>query len=65
MTKAEMLEHLSHFPDDAIIVAFDGDSSQMEHITGFLHGPQQQPFKTSDGEIPPGTYIVEICTDEP
>lgn len=64
MTKAGFIEAIRFAPDDAEIIAFNGDSGQMEIVTGLLLGTQRTPFKHTDGEIPSGTYIIEICTDD-
>ena len=49
-TVAQVIEALKHMPQDAKIRAYNGDSEQMEPVTGLL--------LLENGE-------VEICTDEP
>ena len=65
MTKKDLLKRLEPMPDDAVLMAYDPDSEQMEPISGLLHGPANAPVEHSDGVIPEGTYVIELCTDEP
>lgn len=64
MTKKDFLEITKDMPDDAVLLGFNGDSGQIELVTGLLSGPNVGPMQHSDGELPDGTFTIEICTDD-
>jgi hypothetical protein len=52
MTKADLVEQLKNFPDNAELYAFDGDEGEMVLVTGLLYYPDSNPpsieFHTDD-----------------
>lgn len=52
LTVADLKSLLANYPDNAIIKTFDGDSGDMEDVTGLIFFPFETP-------------IIELCTDEP
>ncbi len=62
MTLANFREITKDMPEEAELVAFNGDSGIVEEVTGLLHGPRLAPLMTSDRRIE--GYVIEICTAE-
>jgi len=55
MTIKELIERLKEYPEDTIVLAFDGETGEMEDITGFLFQPGDNKQIISS---------LEICTDD-
>lgn len=80
MTKAELINALRDVPDDAEVVAFNGDHGGNCPITGILYGPVSGNHRNHmPGCVPFGTHshyvagsdqrdewqtVVELCTDD-
>lgn len=61
MTIKELIERLREYPEDTIVRIYDGDSEEMEDITGFLYEPIGKIY-TSEGII--RGPVLEFCSDE-
>ena len=53
MTVGELKEALNHFPDDTIVIAYNGDDEELVEVTGLLFEFNKLIKK----------HTLEICTD--
>jgi hypothetical protein len=43
MTKADLVQKMKQYPDNAVLYAFNGDEEEAMPITGFLYDSEAEP----------------------
>ena len=62
MTVKDLAERLAAFPDDTVIMVFNGDQGESVPVTGLFYTPSRNPLRRLIGDYDSPT--LEFCTRE-